>query len=32
MDTMVLKTQQYLNSMYGGKAGYNPVTEDGLTG
>ncbi|MDE6926767.1 MAG: hypothetical protein K2P59_16215, partial [Acetatifactor sp.] len=32
MDTMVLKTQQYLNTMYGGKAGYNPVTEDGLTG
>lgn len=32
MDTMVLKTQQYLNAMYGGNAGYNPVDEDGLTG
>lgn len=32
MDTMVLKTQQYLNAMYGGNAGYKSVTEDGLTG
>lgn len=32
MDAMVLKTQQYLNAMYGGNVGYNAVTEDGLTG
>ncbi len=32
MDTMVLKTQRYLNSMYGGNPGYNIIDEDGLTG
>ncbi len=32
MDTMVLKTQQYLNAMYGSNPGYNAVAEDGLTG
>ena len=32
MDVMVLKTQQYLNAIYGGNAGYNMVEEDGMTG
>lgn len=32
MDQMVLKTQQYLNAMYGGTPGYNVIVEDGLTG
>lgn len=32
MDQMVLKTQQYLNSIYGNNSGYNAITEDGLTG
>ena len=32
MDTMVLKTQQYLNAMYGGNAGYNVIEENGKTG
>lgn len=32
MDLMVLKTQQYLNRIYGNNAGYNTVVEDGLTG
>lgn len=32
MDTMVLKTQTYLNAMYGHDARYNLVPEDGITG
>lgn len=32
MDAMVLKTQQYLNAMYGGNSGYNVIEEDGQTG
>lgn len=32
MDIMVLQTQQYLNAMYRGNAGYNIVAEDGVTG
>lgn len=32
MDTMVLKTQQYLNAMYGGNDGYNVIEENGQTG
>lgn len=32
MDEMVLKTQQYLNSIYGGNAGYNRIDENGRTG
>lgn len=29
---MVLKTQQYLNAIYGGKAGYSIIEENGKTG
>lgn len=32
MDEMVLKTQQWLNSTYGGDSRYNIVDEDGATG
>lgn len=32
MDEMVLKTQQYLNAMYGGNKGYDAIDEDGKTG
>lgn len=32
MDEMVLKTQQYLNAMYGSNKGYNVIDEDGQTG
>lgn len=32
MDKMVLATQKYLNSMYGGNRGYNSIVEDGETG
>lgn len=32
MDQMVLKTQQFLNAMYGGNSGYNQVEENGNTG
>ena len=32
MDEMVLKTQQYLNAIYGGKAGYSIIEENGKTG
>lgn len=32
MDPMVLQVQQYLNSTYGGRAGYNPAPETGKTG
>ncbi len=32
MDTMVLKTQQYLNAMYCGNDGYNVIEENGQTG
>lgn len=32
MDEMVLKTQQWLNSTYKGKSGYNEIPEDGSTG
>lgn len=32
MDVMVLKTQQYLNAIYGGNPDYNVVAENGLTG
>lgn len=31
-DSMVLKTQQWLNQTYNGKTGYISVTEDGYTG
>ena len=32
MDQMVLKTQQFLNAMYGGNSGYSIIPENGLTG
>ena len=32
MDAMVLKTQQYLNTNYGGDSRYEIIEEDGLTG
>ena len=32
MDTMVLKTQQWLNQTYNGRTGYIPVNETGNTG
>lgn len=32
VDTMVLKTQQWLNAIYGGKAGFGKVVENGQTG
>ena len=32
MDTMVLKTQQWLNLTYGDDSRFNRVTEDGITG
>ncbi len=32
MDTMVLKTQKYLNATYGSNPGYNTIAEDGMTG
>lgn len=32
MDTMVLKTQEFLNAMYGHDSRYNVVEENGLTG
>jgi Putative peptidoglycan-binding domain-containing protein len=32
MDTMVLATQQWLNTTYTGRTGYSPITEDGQTG
>lgn len=32
MDTWVLKTQQWLNSTYSGKYGYNDIEENGKTG
>ena len=32
MDEMVLKTQVYLNAMYGGTLGYEIIPENGKTG
>lgn len=32
MDQMVLKAQQWVNATYTGVSGYNPCTENGLTG
>lgn len=32
MDAAVLSVQKWLNETYKGKAGYNPISEDGITG
>ncbi|MED0716784.1 hypothetical protein FB379_14014 [Aeribacillus composti] len=32
MDERVLEVQRWLNKTYGGRAGFNEVTEDGITG
>lgn len=32
MDTLVQKTQEWLNKTYGGRIGYSPLREDGITG
>ena len=32
MDQMVLKAQQWVNATYSSVSGYNPCTENGMTG